>query len=49
MTIQLSDLGQAYLVCEKTDRHQGIDPLAILPKASSIWIPYSIPFFATIR
>ena len=32
MTIQLSDLGQVYLVCGKTDMRQGIDSLAYLVK-----------------
>ena len=34
MTIRLSDLGQVYLVCGKTDMRQGIDSLAYLVKKS---------------
>ncbi|HFU3985709.1 TPA: IS66 family insertion sequence element accessory protein TnpB [Streptococcus suis] len=30
MIIRLSDLGQVYLVCGKTDMRQGIDSLAYL-------------------
>ena len=30
MMIQLSDLGQVYLVCGKRDMRQGMDPLAYL-------------------
>ena len=33
MTIRLSDLGQVYLVCGKTDMRQGIDSLAYLVKS----------------
>lgn len=33
MTIQLTDLGQVYLVCGKTDMRQGIDSLAFLVKS----------------
>lgn len=33
MTINLSDLGQVYLVCGKTDMRQGIDSLAYLVKS----------------
>ncbi|HEM5163988.1 TPA: IS66 family insertion sequence element accessory protein TnpB [Streptococcus suis] len=33
MTIQLSDLGQVFLVCGKTDMRQGIDSLAYLVKS----------------
>ncbi|HFI0402115.1 TPA: IS66 family insertion sequence element accessory protein TnpB [Streptococcus suis] len=33
MAICLSDLGQVYLVCGKTDMRQGIDSLAYLVKS----------------
>lgn len=33
MTINLSNLGQVYLVCGKTDMGQGIDSLAYLVKS----------------
>ncbi|HFU4055932.1 TPA: IS66 family insertion sequence element accessory protein TnpB [Streptococcus suis] len=33
MIIQLSDLGQVYWVCGKTDMRQGIDSLAYLVKS----------------
>lgn len=33
MTFRLSDLGQVYLVCGKTDMRQGIDSLAYLVKS----------------
>ncbi|MBV1944491.1 IS66 family insertion sequence element accessory protein TnpB [Streptococcus parasuis] len=33
MTIRISDLGQFYLVCGKTDMRQGIDSLAYFVKS----------------
>ena len=41
MTIQLSDLGQVYLVCGKTDMRQGIDSLAYLVKSHFNLDPFS--------
>ncbi|MCK3972701.1 transposase, partial [Streptococcus suis] len=41
MTIQLSDLGQVYLVCGKTDMRQGIDSLAYLIKSQFNLDPFS--------
>lgn len=41
MTIQLSDLGQVYLVCGKTDMRQGIDSLAYLLKSQNELVPFS--------
>lgn len=41
MTIQLSDLGQVYLVCGKTDRRQGIDSLAYLVNSQLELDPFS--------
>ena len=41
MTIQLSDLGQVYLVCGKTDMRQGIDSLAYLVKSQFNLDPFS--------
>ena len=41
MTIQLSDLGQVYLVCGKTDMRQGIDSLAYLVKIQFNLDPFS--------
>ena len=46
MTIRLSDLGQVYLVCGKTDMRQGIDSLAYLVKSQSIWIPFQVRFIS---
>lgn len=41
MTIQLTDLGQVYLVCEKTDMRQGIDSLAFLVKSQFDLDPFT--------
>lgn len=41
MTINLSDLGQVYLVCGKTDMRQGIDSLAYLVKSQFDLDPFS--------
>ncbi|MER0122943.1 IS66 family insertion sequence element accessory protein TnpB [Streptococcus sp. ZJ100] len=41
MTIRLSDLGQVYLVCGKTDMRQGIDSLAYLVKSQFNLDPFS--------
>ena len=41
MTINLSDLGQVYLVCGKTDMRQGIDSLAYLVKSQFNLDPFS--------
>ena len=41
MTIRLSDLGQVYLVCGKTDMRQGIDSLAYLVKSHFNLDPFS--------
>ena len=41
MTIQLSDLGQVYLVCGKTNMRQGIDSLAYLVKSQFNLDPFS--------
>ena len=41
MTIQLSSLGQVYLVCGKTDMRQGIDSLAYLVKSQFDLDPFS--------
>ncbi|CRH91904.1 IS66 Orf2 like protein [Chlamydia trachomatis] len=41
MTIQLSDLGQVYLVCGKTGMRQGIDSLAYLIKSQHELDPFS--------
>ncbi|HEL2056017.1 TPA: IS66 family insertion sequence element accessory protein TnpB [Streptococcus suis] len=41
MTIRLSDLGQVYLVCGKTDMRQGIDSLAYLVKSQFNMDPFS--------
>ncbi|WP_405054588.1 IS66 family insertion sequence element accessory protein TnpB [Streptococcus handemini] len=41
MTIRLSDLGQVYLVCGKTDMRQGIDSLAYLVKCQFELDPFS--------
>lgn len=41
MTIRLSDLGQVYLVCGKTDMRQGIDSLAYLIKTQFDLDPFS--------
>lgn len=41
MAIQLSDLGQVYLVCGKTDMRQGIDSLAYLVKRQFELDPFS--------
>ena len=35
--IKLSDLGQVYIVCGKTDLRKGIDGLATLVKQSLYW------------
>lgn len=41
MAIQLSDLGQVYIVCGKTDMRQGIDALAYLVKSHCDHDPFS--------
>lgn len=41
MSITLSDLGQVYLVCGKTDMRQGIDSLAYLVKSQHKLDPFS--------
>ena len=41
MTIQLSSLGQVYLVCGKIDMRQGIDSLAYLVKSQFDLDPFS--------
>ena len=41
MARQLSDLGQVYLVCGKTDMRQGIDSLAYLVKSQFNLDPFS--------
>lgn len=41
MAIQLSDLGQVYIVCGKTDMWQGIDALAYLVKSHCDLDPFS--------
>ncbi|MDG4528173.1 IS66 family insertion sequence element accessory protein TnpB [Streptococcus suis] len=41
MTIRLSDLGQVFLVCGKTDMRQGIDSLAYLVKSQFNLDPFS--------
>lgn len=41
MTIKLSDLGQVYIVCVKTDMRQGIDSLAYLIKSHFDLDPFS--------
>lgn len=41
MAIQLSDLGQVYIVCGKTDMRQGIDALAYLVKSYCDLDPFS--------
>ncbi|WP_242258052.1 IS66 family insertion sequence element accessory protein TnpB [Streptococcus thoraltensis] len=41
MAIQLSDLGQVYLVCGKTDMRQGIGSLAYLVKRQFELDPFS--------
>ena len=41
MMIQLSDLGQVYLVCGKTDTRQGIDSLAYVVKSQLELNPFS--------
>ena len=41
MMIQLSDLGQVYLVCGKTDMRQGIDSLAYVVKSQLELNPFS--------
>lgn len=41
MAIQLSDLGQVYIVCGKTDMRQGIDSLAYLVKHHFELDPFS--------
>ncbi|MBF0777591.1 hypothetical protein E4T82_02410 [Streptococcus cuniculi] len=40
MTIQISNLGQVYLVCGKTDIRQGIDSLAYLTKSQFYLAPF---------
>ncbi|MBS4457669.1 IS66 family insertion sequence element accessory protein TnpB, partial [Tuanshanicoccus lijuaniae] len=41
MTLNLTDLGQVYLVCGKTDMRQGIDSLAIIVKEQLALDPFS--------
>ncbi|MFU2164433.1 IS66 family insertion sequence element accessory protein TnpB, partial [Streptococcus pluranimalium] len=41
MAIQLSDLGQVYIVCGKTDMRQGIDSLAYLVTSHFNLDPFS--------
>ena len=41
MTIRLSDLGQVFLVCGKTDMRQGIDSLSYLVKSQFNLDPFS--------
>lgn len=45
MTINLSDLGQVYLVCGKTDMRQGIDSLAYLVTSQHKLDPFSESVF----
>lgn len=45
MTINLSDLGQVYLVCGKTDIRQGIDSLAYLVTSQHGLDPFSESVF----
>ena len=45
MTIQLSDLGQVFLVCGKTDMRQGIDSLVYLVKSQFALDPFSEQVF----
>ncbi|BCP64888.1 hypothetical protein SUT503_19460 [Streptococcus parasuis] len=49
MTIQLSDLGQVYLVCGKTDMRQGIDSLAYLVKSQFNLDPFSGQVYLFLR
>ncbi len=42
MTIRLSDLGQVFLVCGKTDMRQGIDSLAYLVKSQFNLDPFQV-------
>ncbi|MBF6626566.1 IS66 family insertion sequence element accessory protein TnpB [Aerococcaceae bacterium zg-BR9] len=41
MALNLTDLGQVYLVCGKTDMRQGIDSLAIIVKEQLALDPFS--------
>ena len=43
--IKLSDLGQVYIVCGKTDLRKGIDGLATLVKEQFELDPFSCKFF----
>ncbi|HFI0792164.1 TPA: IS66 family insertion sequence element accessory protein TnpB, partial [Streptococcus suis] len=49
MTIRLSDLGQVYLVCGKTDMRQGIDSLAYLVKSQFNLDPFSAQVYLFCR
>lgn len=42
MTIRLSDLGQVFLVCGKTDMRRGLTLSPILSKVNLIWIPFQV-------